>query len=263
VKARTTGSFLALVVVAIGALVLIGSRSSAIELVYPVEHATKGLSTGFWPRVVGLFKGSAAQAENLRLKREIARLELIRGDMDRLETENGRLRRALGYMAKRTETWLAAGVLSHGGGAVGSGESLRVDKGSLDGIRKGAIVVVPEGLVGKVASVTPHTAEVTLITDSALKVSCEIETGSSVRALGILSGGGGDLLVIRHLKNAESVSSHSRVFTSGRGGVFPRGLEIGTLLGVRKDAKGFTREGEVLPPVGFSTLEDVFIRCER
>jgi len=83
-----------------------------------------------------------------------------------------------------------------------------------------------------------------------------------VRAFGILSGGG-DALVIRHLKNAESVSPPSRVLTSGRGGIFPHGLEVGTLLDVRKDARGLAREGEVLPPVVFSTLEDVFIRCER
>jgi len=250
VKARTTGSFLAIAVAAIGALVLVGSRSVAVELVYPVEHASQAVSTGLWSRLVGVFRGSALAVENQRLEREIARLELLRGDLDRLESENGRLRRALGYVARRPETWLAAGVLSHGGGAVGSSDTLRVDKGSLAGVKKGAVVAVPEGLIGRVSSVTPHTAEVTLITDSSLRVACEIETGST-RAFGILSGGGGDVLVIRHLKNAESVSPHSRVLTSGRGGVFPRGLEIGTLLDVRKDASGFAHEGEVLPPVGF------------
>jgi rod shape-determining protein MreC len=51
--------------------------------------------------------------------------------------------------------------------------------------------------------------------------------------------------------------------TSGLGGVFPKGLEIGTLLDVRRDEKGLAREGEVLPSVDFSMLEDVFIRREK
>jgi len=263
VKARTTGTYLAIAAAAIGALVLVVSRASSVELVYPVERAGAVVSAGFGTRLADLFRGRSVAAENRRLRRDVARLGLLRGDNARLEAENGRLRRALGYAAKRPGVWLAAGVLSRGGGAVGSCESLRVDKGSLAGVRAGSVVVVPEGLVGRVASVTPHTAEVTLVTDPSLKVACEIETRGSARAYGILSGGGGDVLVIRHLKNAESASPHSRVLTSGRGGVFPRGLEVGTLLDVRKDARGLAREGEVLPPVGFSTLEDVFIRCER
>jgi len=263
VKARTTGSLIAIVVAAIGALILVVSRPSAIEVVYPAERATQVLSTGLWPRLTGFFRGSVLAAENRRLKREIAELRLLRGDLQRLTVENGRLRRALGYMSRRSESWFAAGVLSHGGGAVGASNSIRVDKGSLAGVKEGSVVAVPEGLVGRVVSVTPHTADVKLITDPSLKVACEIELGGSRRAFGILSGGDGDVLVLRHLKNVESASPHSRVLTSGRGGVFPRGLEIGTLLDVRKDARGLAREGEVLPPVGFSTLEDVFIRCER
>jgi len=263
VRARTTGSFLAIVAAAIGALVLVVFRSASVEVVYPVEHAERVISSGFGARFADLFRGRSVAAENRQLKRELAELMLLRGDISRLETENGRLRRALGYESRHQGAWLAASVLSHGGGAVGSPDSIRVDKGSLAGIKEGAVVVVPEGLVGRVTSVTPHTAEVTLITDASLKVACEIEMRGSGRSYGILSGGGGDALVIRHLKNAESVFPHSRVFTSGRGGVFPRGLEVGTLLDVRKDAKGLAREGEVLPSVVFSTLEDVFIRCER
>jgi rod shape-determining protein MreC len=48
--------------------------------------------------------------------------------------------------------------------------------------------------------------------------------------------------------------------TSGLGGVFPKGLVVGTLLDVRKDDNGLACEGEVQPAVDFSTLEDVFIR---
>jgi len=104
---------------------------------------------------------------------------------------------------------------------------------------------------------------VTLITDSSIKVACHVESGEPVRATGILSGGGSDRLVLRHLRHADGLHSQTRVLTSGQGGVFPPGLRVGTLLDIRKDPGGLVREGEVLPLVDFSTLEDVFIRREK
>ena len=262
-KSKTTGSIIAVTLAAVGVLLLTCWRSSAVEAVYPVERVRQAFVRSVWPRIGGLFRGSAASAENVRLRREVAALSVLKGDVDRLTTENARLRRALGYAARMPETWLAAGVLSRGGGAAGARHSVRVDKGSLAGVRTGDVVVVPEGLVGRIDSVSPHTAEVLLITDPSLKVACEMEAGTPNRAFGILSGGDEEALLIRHLGNAGSLAPRSRVCTSGRGGVFPPGLEIGTLLEVRRDSKGLAREGEVLPSVVFSTLEDVFIRREK
>ena len=68
---------------------------------------------------------------------------------------------------------------------------------------------------------------------------------------------------LRYLTGDAELPPRARVLTSGRGGVFPRGIEIGTLLGIRTDSAGLSREGEVLPSVDYSTLEDVFIRCAK
>lgn len=257
-KSRGTGSVAVFAVAAAGALALACSRSVAVETVYPVENAARVVRTGFWPRVVGMFRGGAAEAENVRLRREKAALELLRGDVDRLEAENARLRRALDYASRQPETWIAAGVLSFGGGAAAVRDVLRVDKGSLAGVRQGAIVVVPEGLVGRVTAVSPHTAEVTLVTDPSLRVACRIGADEASPVAGVLSGGGEDRLVLRHLTGSGLRGPGSRVVTSGRGGVFPRGLAIGTLQSLTNGVRGL--EGEVLPRVDYSTLEDVFIR---
>lgn len=260
-KPRATVSILALFAAAVGVIALLVIPAASVEAVYPVEHAAQVVSTGLWPRLVGLFRGSAAAAENVRLQREMDALRLLRGDVERLETENAKLRRALDYVARVPEQWLAASVLSRNGGAAAVREALRVEKGTLDGVREGAIVVVPEGLVGRVTAVTPHTAVVTLLADASLKVACEIGTDDPSGARGILSGGSDELLVIRYLRGADRARSGARVFTSGRGGVFPRGIPVGTLLTVTNRVRGV--EGEVRPAVDFSTLEDVFIRCAK
>lgn len=264
---KRTGSILIAALAAVVAAVCLCFRSVPVEAVYPVERAKAGIFRGARTRVRAWFRAQAAAGENVRLKREVASLALALGDAERLETENARLRRALDYAAKEPELWLAAEVLSEGGAAVGRGKRIRIGKGSLAGVRDGAVVVVPEGLVGRVTAVTPHTAEVSLIVDPAVAVSCEIEATARPKMLGVLAGAEGGNLILRHLRNVAEVPPRSRVLTSGLGGVFPKGLEIGTLQcvrsekSVRNEASGLV--GEVLPSVDFASLEDVFVRREK
>jgi rod shape-determining protein MreC len=251
------------VLAAIVSVVFIFWRPLAVETVYPVERARSVWAKSFWVRVKGVFQGANAAAENLRLKREVAALALLKGEVARVEAENRRLRKMVGYAARAKGEWIAAGILSRGGGAGVEREMIRVDKGSLAGIREGAVVVVPDGLVGQVRLVTPHTAEVALISDRRVRVACEIEQAQGVPARGVLAGGTDALLDLRHLTNAEQASAQARVLTSGLGGVFPKGLAIGTLQAVRKDENGLACRGEVRPFVDFLALEDVFIRREK
>lgn len=237
------------------AILFLVSRSAGAEAAYPLERGKMAFSRQVLTRIQGLFRGAQASAENVRLRREVNALRLVKTDIDRLEAENARLRRALGYAQTHSEQWIPAGVLASQGGAVSAHETIRVDKGSLAGVSKGAIVAVPEGLVGQVTQVTPHTSEITLITDSSVKVACEMETQDLRRPRGILSGGSARFLVLRHMSNIDNIPlTPARVISSGRGGVFPRGLQIGSCN---------SRSGFVVPSVDFSSLEDVFIRREK
>lgn len=248
-------------VVTVGALALLVLYPSVVgETVYPVERAVSLLDRTVLCRVSGLFSGASAAAENVRLKREIKALSLLRGDCERLRVENARLRRVLDFKAKAPETWISAAVLSVDGGAASTRRFLRIDKGSLSGVKENAVVVVPEGLVGRVTSVSAHTAEVSLITDPAVKVACQVRTTTGEPVFGILSGDGTGRLVLEHVQGSGRLQDRSAVGTSGLGGIFPKGIGIGTLLvanGVRVEG------GEVIPSVDLSTLEDVFIRRDQ
>ena len=248
-------------VVTVGALALIVLCPSVVgETVYPVERAVSLLGRTVFSRVAGLFSGASAAAENVRLKREVSALSLLRGDCERLRAENARLRRVLDFKAKAPETWVPAVVLSADGGAAATRRVVRIDKGSLAGVRENAVVVVPEGLVGRVTSVSAHTAEVSLITDPAVKVACLAETTAGDSAPGILAGDGTGRLVLEHVQGSGRLRDRAAVRTSGLGGIFPKGIGIGTLLvtnGVRVEG------GEVIPSVDFSTLEEVFVRRDQ
>lgn len=235
------------------AAVYVFSRSAAVESIYPVQKACHFIKENVFSRISGAWRGSAAAAENERLKRDVASLAVLVDEVARLEAENSRLRSLLDYKAGSRATYTAAAVLSRGGGAVESGEVVRIDKGASSGIRVNAVVVTPEGLVGKVVSVTRHTAEVMLLTDPRLKVSCVVEQPGN-RLLGILAGGFKDSLSLKYVANiSKPVVPGSRVVTSGLGGIFPEGYVVGDSIG-----GNFVR-----PRVDFSSLEDVLVRNEE
>ena len=165
-------------------------------------------------------------------------------------------------------------------GSVGVSGIMRLGKGSLAGVKAGAPVAVPEGLVGRVLSVTPHTCDVRLIIDPSMRVSCEIEPPdpSAGPIYGILYGGGAacvaaeadasilyvvNPLRMRHVQRRLDLPPRTKIITSGLGGIFPRGLVVGFLLdGQHVDETRLEREGDVIAAVDFPALENVFIRRE-
>lgn len=245
----------------IGVVLLVCSKSAAVEASYPFERMKKAFSRHVVTRVSGFFQGAAARAENARLKVEVSALAMEQAEVERIRDENRRLRELLDFRKTLPGSWVAAEVLSEEGGAAAVHRTLRVDKGSLGGIAEGAVVACPAGLVGRVTTVTPHTAEVLLLTDPSLKVACRVEGTDGVG--GILSGGTDEKLVLRYFKDTAGLPVRPMVFTSGRGGVFPAGIQVGTLLEGSQTGEESLRQGEVQPTVDFSTLEDVFIRCEK
>jgi len=254
-------STVAIVAIAAGVMaVFCLFRSVPAEAAYPIERAKRGFCEKVTCRIRGALNSAETAAENVRLRREVASLVMARSDADSYAKEMLRLRRLLGYSEKLPGRWIAAPVFSEGGGAAAFRKTIRVGKGALDGIAPGAIAAVPDGLVGKVISVTAHTSEVLLITDPALKVACTIENARGAK--GILCGGTDDLLLMKYFTVGATIPPRSRVLTSGLGGIFPAGMQVGTLIDVRLDAGDNAREADIQPTVDFSALEDIFLKVE-
>ena len=259
-------------------------RSAAKEAAYPVENGRRGFTRAVCTRVSGLFNGARVAAENQRLRDENDALKMVRLEADALARENAHLRGllALGTDGKPlfpTNRWLCAPVLSRGG-AAGVRGLLRVGRGSLDGVTTNAAVAVPAGLVGRVDSVSPRTADVRLVISPSVRVACDVETGDpdfgAVR--GIVEGGGAravrpeagatvlyilDPLRVRHLKRHPRLPARARLITNGLGGLYPPGLTVGFLMDGQDEGElELEREGDVQPAVDFPSLEHVFIRRE-
>lgn len=255
-----TGTY---VTFAIGCVIAIWAtigRQTAAEVVYPIENGAGWFSRHVAHPIKEAFARPFLAAENRRMKNEIADLKMRLADRDLLVAENAELRNALDFNQRHPGEWIAAPVLSRGG-VLGVGDVMRLGKGTRSGIRKGAAVASVKGLVGRVSTVSPNTAEVRLITDPAIKVACEIETEDqeAPAAFGIFSGGR-----IVHLKRNLILPTRAKIVTSGHGGVYPRGLTVGFLAhGTHEDETQLEREGEVVPAVDFPSLDIVFIHREE
>lgn len=251
-----------------------GVRDFAREAVYPYENAKVWFDRTVGVRVKAVFNRVSHASRNAMLERDLARLRILAAEAEVLEAEVARLRAVLDFTPPVASRWIAAPVLSRGG-TVAVWQSLRVAKGSLHGVRKGDPVVVPDGVVGRVSDVSPHTSEVMLITDPNSRISCELETpGAEVGTVrGILYGGGTraaalpqltllyvvEPLRLRYLERAFEPPPRTRVVTSGLGQTFPKGLAVGYLLESRLEPNGLSREAEVMPAADLAAVEEVFI----
>ncbi|MBR1870438.1 MAG: rod shape-determining protein MreC, partial [Kiritimatiellae bacterium] len=254
---------------AVCAIVLwvLGGRAIAAEAVYPFENAANGAWRSTPARYLrALWRGAGLAKENAELRERAELADVLRMDNARLAAENARLREALEYPAKLEGEWVAAPVLGRNG-TEGAKGLMRVGKGSLEGVKSGAPVVAAQGVVGRVAEVTPHTAVVKLLSEPTMKVACEIEgtaqDGGPVK--GIVSGasasrvmGDGSVGVVyfvnpyrlSHVRREAVVKDGARLVTSGLGGVFPKGLAIGFMIdGANVDETKLEREGMVKPAV--------------
>ena len=197
---------------------------------------------------------TALRAENERLAVENARLDEIR-------RENESLTALLQLRAGFDHKTVAAAVIARE-----SSEFRRLivlDKGTSDGIATGDVVVVDGGaLVGRVVEVGPNSAKVVLVTDGESTVIGQLTTTA---ATGEVVGQLGGSLVMRQIDATEVVTIGDEVVTAGielAGGVrspYPKGLLIGQVVDVRRDANDVVQTAFLRPAAMLDKLEFVLV----
>jgi len=108
--------------------------------------------------------------------------------------------------------------------------------------------------------VTSGTATVLLLTDPDSGVGGMVQR---TREAGVVLGGPGErrTLTMRMFSREADVRVGDRVVTSGLGMMFPKGLFIGRVDGVRSAEHGLVLEAIVTPSVDFGRLEEVVVLC--
>ncbi len=245
-------------------------RSFCSELTYPFQRIGHWVSAQCSDRFGAAWRGLCDGPSRMDAEQEIENLQIMLREMEVLVDENAALREALGWKAKEPRHVVAAEVWSQGGG-LGTWPRLVLGVGSQQGIRAGDAVVVAEGLVGRVSStLSAHTCEVILLSDPACRVAVEVPGV----AKGIVQGAQGvdfgetpedvllylaDPLKMRYVGKDQTLTPRDVVLTEGSGGLFPRGLVVGTVLEQKLSATGLLSEVLVEPAVNPAHLRTVFV----
>jgi rod shape-determining protein MreC len=187
--------------------------------------------------VEGVGELLALRAENARLKEQNLRLLEWQGAARQLSVENAALRQLLKMRAEpRLPTAVTGRVVADAGGPFV--HTVLVDIGTEDGNER--------GMIGRVIEVGRHSARVLLLTDFNSRIPVLVEPS---RDQAILAGNNTRRPTLVFLPLNPRLAVGNRVLTSGRGGVLPPGLEIGTVIAI--DDAGVTVE----PSVDFARLE--------
>jgi rod shape-determining protein MreC len=195
-----------------------------------------------------------AREENRRLKSELAALILQQQRYEEILLENKRLKEILSLKNDRPDYVATAKVISRGYGRLLN--TLVINKGANDGIKKDMAVITTAGLVGKIDSVRNNFSEVLLLTDPNFSVAVRLQHS---RRKGIVSGAGHKYCLMKYIPPEESVDVGEAVLTSGLDGIFPAGLPVGIVYNIDKEGIEFFQDIQVLPFQDNAKIEEVVI----
>lgn len=176
-----------------------------------------------------------------------------------LAEENRRLRQLLGLRARAPQGFVPAQVVRIG--TQGGESSFLLDAGTEDGVRPQSPVIASEGLLGIVWEVRGSMAQAIDWTHPDFRASAMTADGSTY---GLVEPRRGrfreeDQLVLTGAQFHVDVQPGTRIVTSGRGGVYPRGILLGTVVGIEEAETGWRKSYLVRPAVRPAAVSHVLV----
>lgn len=209
-------------------------------------------------RVVGWWQAlneiGHLRLENAQLRSEVERLTREVALLQEAQAENARLRGLVEFRAQLDLRTIAARVAMRDPSRWFT--TMTIDRGAREGVRVRDPVVTADGLVGRVMEVYPTASRVLLISDPRSAVGVLVQ---STRDAGIVEGQGQAALLLRYVSRESTLQPGDVLVTSGLGGVFPRGLRVGTVVTVSSPAGALFQEATVSPAATLARLEEVLV----
>jgi cell shape-determining protein MreC len=200
--------------------------------------------------------GRYADATGLRAERDSLASFLV--GQATLAAENRQLRQLLGFRERLTYSFVAAEARPEAG--PGSHGVLRLSAGGRDGVREGAPVITAEGLAGQVGQLGTESSTMLSWTHPQFRASVMTVEGETYGVARPLDGPNGEtVLAFSPVAFHTAPDTGTLIVTSGEGGVYPRGIPVGTVAGSGTDPNGWLRIYYVRPLVSPSQMGHVLV----
>ena len=137
---------------------------------------------------------------------------------------------------------------------------LTISKGQIEGIKKNMIVLSTDGVIGRVVEVGTNSSEVQLLSGENARVNSVAATlKENKKVSGIIRGFDQEEKGFLLSNINEKVEIGSTVITSGLGGVYPAGLEVGKITSGIYNVNELTNTYYVKPSADFVNITEVII----
>lgn len=226
--------------------------------VTPLQKASSSISntvSGYFQRYT---RADEIARENEELREQINELRAQMVDYEQYKQENESLKKFLDIKELNPDFELepAAVVARDPNDRF---YSFTIDKGSMHGVSLRDPVICADGLVGVVKEVGANYSKVLTILDVAVDVGAyDVRT----RDIGIVTGAvdlaGEGSCKLTYLPRESSATIGDLVVTTG-GGIFPKGLVIGTISQVKTEAGGISLYAVVRTTADIRSLTDVMV----
>ena len=233
-------------------------RSIAQTIMYPVQRGASGTVNwvGGWFGNVGELRRASVENEQLRKQVEQMQTEL------RDTRERAARAQRLEQLFKLTETTAYQTVVAH---VIARDPSMwfdgvTIDKGRWAGVEVNMPVVTPDGIVGRVISTSPLSAQVMLVTDEKSGAGGIVGQLGQSNAMGSIKGMGElGLLEMRYVSGMEKVQTGDAVMTTGQDAIYPPGYKIGDVIEVRPGSATQALVIHIRPSAGLERLKEVAV----
>jgi rod shape-determining protein MreC len=192
-------------------------------------------------------------AENRRLRSEVVQLNTQLAKLQEQAAENERLIGLLNFSKEFSYDMVPVRVIARDPSTLY--RSIVVNAGRSEGIQVWMPLVAEKGVVGKVTQVMEHMSLVQLLRDPINRTS--VMTRRS-RSVGILETENGTDFFIR-VRSHEDVNKGDTVITSGLGGVYPRGINVGIVQRISDSNDPLFKKVWLKLTVDFEHIEELFV----
>jgi rod shape-determining protein MreC len=224
----------------------------AAEVFGPFERGFHGAienTLGAWASIHDLW---AYKEANKQMGSELVLARARIQELSEKAAEVDRLKALLQFKEQSPYKTVAAQVIA--ASPQDGSTTIVIDRGQDAGLEADMPVITPEGVVGKIAAVYAHTAQILLITDPTCGVGCLLEES---RIQGILRGSGRDQCELHYVMDDQKVPAGEAVITSGLDQIYPKGLLVGHV--VRSEEGNIYRQITVKPAASLNQLESVLV----
>ncbi|PYS77827.1 MAG: rod shape-determining protein MreC [Acidobacteria bacterium] len=139
-------------------------------------------------------------------------------------------------------------------------DNIVINKGRWSGVEVNMAVVAPGGIVGRVVSTSPWSAQVMLITNEKSGAGAVVGQLGQSSALGSIKGlGENGLLEMRYVSALEKVEVGDLVLTTGQDGIYPSGYNVGAVVEANPGSATQTQAIRIRPTAGLDRLKEVAV----